>query len=377
MNILKVNNITIPALWQSMISYIFPILADNSDNIHQQETLMQDPKFNLTMVEECLCGILGKLLMQRKVVLFVDDIQWMDKQSLAVLYQVLQMYKQRLLCIAACHSEYSAQIEKNMYSFERNEMIEKILVERFTKEETFEFTQYNISAEQLTSELEKQLYEHTGGNVLFLMECLHLIRSGKDITNGSFHIQNILKERIGNLTHNGKKILEIAAVFSRSFTYNALLNISNINELQLAEAIEELEHKNLISPTEQANKGLLAYDFCNLQIRNFVYQQLSTVKRRLLHYLVGSALEKQLQSEPKPENLYDTLLYHYTQAGDKKKILEFAEKYLCPQYEKLTELIYYYPSGHINVQEEHRHGDYLEKIPELKRLAKELLQSNS
>jgi tetratricopeptide (TPR) repeat protein len=67
------------------------------------------------------------------------------------------------------------------------------------------------------------------------------------------------------------------------------------------------------------------------------------------------------------KDIYEYILYHYTSADEKLKMLEYtirlSEKYFCPQYEMFPELNQYYPTGYIDFRESRSQiTAYLEKI---------------
>lgn len=374
MNLLNQDKITIPALWHRVMSYIFPAL-ETSEVPAEQEAVMVAYEFNPTMVEEIMCGVLGRLAKQHRIIIVIDDIHWMDRQSMTVLQQILRLHGARIFCIAICHSEYIGQIEKLLWDFERDDMIEKFMVERFSFEDVVKLLEDKLPVDKINAELQHKLYEYTGGNALFLMECLHLLEAGQELGSGSLRLQSVLKERLGNLSDNARKILEVASVFFKYSSYSELLAISRMDEYALIEAIEELERKKLIARTDNSVKHGLIYTFYNLQIQSFVYQQMSTTRQKLLHKWVGVELEGQLRSGLQAKDIYEAILYHYTQADEKIKVLEYtvklAEKYFCPQYELFPELNDCYPAGYSNFRESRRQTmDYLEKIAELLELMK-------
>ena len=268
------EKIAIPPLWYKVLSYVFPAL-EIGDALTGPESFMVAYEFNQTMIEDIMCGVLGKLAKQQRLTLVIDDIHWMDQRSLAVLHQVLRLHAAGVFCLAICHSEYLTQIEKALWDFERDGMAETVMIERFDFATVVNILGTKLPADKNNVDLQHKLYEHTGGNALFLMECLHLLEAGQELGSGTLRLQSVLKERIGDLSVNARKILEIAAVFFKYCTYQELLAIAKLDEFALVEAIEELERKKLLTKTDSMMHLGLVYVFYNLQIQNFVYQQMS------------------------------------------------------------------------------------------------------
>jgi DNA-binding SARP family transcriptional activator len=366
-NVLNKDFIHLPPLWQQVISYVFPTVKI-SEKLLQEEIMLNTYTFSTTMVEEIICEVLGKAADLKKIILIIEDIHWMDKQGWLLLWQVLRIHGGNIICIATCHTEYLQQIDKTMEDFERSNMLEYVAIGRFSAQDVMKLAALRLP--DISKEMQSRLYDYTGGNALFLTECLNLIAVGKDISHGSIKLNSVLKERTGNVSDNARKILEIASVFFNNVDYEVLLAISTINEFELVEALEELLQKQLLMEDLDADRGGSVYKFYNLQIRNYVYSQMSTIRQRMFHKQIAFYLEQQLQVSMQSKDSYEHILYHYTNADEKLKILDYTirltEKYLCPQYEMFPELNQYYPTGDIDFRESRSQiTTYLEKIKEL------------
>lgn len=367
MAILLQADIYLPPLWQQVIAYVFPTVKI-SENLLCKEIMVDPYKFSTTMVEEIMCEIFGKAATLKKTILLFEDIHWMDKQGWLLLWQLLHIHGTNIICIATCHTEYLQQIDKALEEFERSNMLECLKIGRFSAQDVM-----NLSVSRLpgiSTEMQSRLYDYTGGNALFLMECLNLIAVGKDISHGSIKLNSVLKERLANVSDNGRKILEIASVSFNNVNYEVLLAVSTINEFELVEALEELQQKQLLMEDRDSDKGRYVYKFYNLQIRNYVYSQMSTIRQRIFHKRTASYLEQQLNCGMQSRDAYEHILYHYTNADEKMKILDYtiklAEKYFCPQYEMFPELNCCYPTGYVDFRESRSQiTTYLDKIKEL------------
>ncbi len=367
MSCLMQADVHLPVLWQQVIAYVFPT-TKISETLLQKEITVDAYKFSATMVEEIMCEVLGKAANLKKTILLIEDIHWMDKQGWLLLWQVLRIHGKHIICIATCHAEYLQQIDKTMEEFERSNMLEHLEIGRFSAQEVMKLSVLRLPG--ISKEMQSRLYDYTGGNALFLIECLNLIAAGRDISHGSIRLNSVLKERTGNVSDNARKILEIASVFFNNVNYEVLQAISRINEFELVEVLEELQQKQLLMEDLDSDRGGSAYKFYNLQIRNYVYNQMSTIRQRMFHKQAASYLEQQLQDGMQSKDVYEHILYHYTNADEKLKMLDYtiklSEKYFCPQYEMFPELNRYYPTGYVDFRESRSQiTTYLEKIKEL------------
>ncbi len=368
MNVLMKAGIHLPPLWQQVIAYVFPT-AKISEKLLYKEITADAYKFSTTMIEEIMCETLGKAANFKKTILFFKDVHWMDKQGWLLLWQLLRLQRKNIICIATCHTEYLQQINKTLEDFERSSMLEHLKIGRFSVEDVSRLSALRLP--DISQKMQSRLYNYTGGNALFLIECLNLIAVGKDISYGSIKLNSVLKERMENVSDNSRTILEIASVFFNSVHYEVLLAVSTINEFELVETLEELQQKQLLMEDRDSNQDGYVYKFYNFQIRNYVYNQMSTIRQRIFHKRAALYLEQQLQQGVMhSKDVYEHILYHYTNADEKLKILDYtiklAEKYFCPQYEMFPELNRYYPAGYIDFRESRsKITTYLEKIKEL------------
>ncbi|SDD62752.1 AAA family ATPase [Sporomusa acidovorans] len=370
MDMLKQNQIVIPSHWYWVIAYMFPAVEMNKE-IYTHEPFLTTFEYNQTMVEEIICGILGRLSSQKQIIIFIDDIHWMDKKSFSVLHQLLRIYGAKILCIATCSSEYLNQIESFLWSFERDKLLEIIRVECLSFQDVGNIMSAKLSSGNRDSELQRKLYDYTGGNALILLECLNLIESKSELWSeiALQRLQSVLKGRIGNLSANARRILEVASIFLQCFTYNELLAVSKMDEFELVEAMEELEQKKLIIKAGSCQQQEIAYTFYNMQIQNFIYQQMSISKQRLLHNKVGLEVEQKFQKGLQIRELYESILYHYNCANNKVKILEYTikyvQKYFCFRYEMFPELTGYYTDDFCEERSQTVALSYLKKIADL------------
>lgn len=341
MAILTKEQVAVPTLWRQVISFIFPAVADSEDftlpNLISNVHMIQP-----TMVEEIMCGLLGKLAELKKIILVVEDIQWMDSQGLLVLRNFLRMYPSQTIAMATCRSEYLDSFDGLMGEWEKNGSIEWLAVERFSSEAVAEFSKLMFPEKRIKPELQHKLYDYTEGNALFLVECFKLIQMGQDIRRLSSRLQSVLKERVSGLSENGRKVLDMTSAFFRDATYEELVAVCGLNEFDLVEAIEELQQKKLVVEINVPERRGPIYQFCHGLIREYVYSQMSISRQKMIHYRIGVHLEKLISVDFRARGLYFAVRYHYLQAGEKLKVLEYtikiAEKYSCPHYEMYPEL---------------------------------------
>ena len=338
MELLTQRGEILPAIWYQVISYVFPAVLSNPALVDRNQ-VVSGYTIHSGMIEEVMCGILEKVATQRKILLLVDDIQWLDDQGRLVLRQLLRTARRDILCIATCRSEYQEQVELLTGYFGQDDLVEYITVENFSREEVLRFSELMLPADKITAGLQRKLYEYTEGNALFLVESCKLIKMGQNVNCLSPRLRSVLQERLTGLSENARKVLDVISAFFNNIGYNELLAVCGMNEFEIVEAIEELQHKRLIQEMNDARLGLRVpvYKYSHIRIRSYVYEQLSSSRKRMIHKRAGSYLEELMDKDSFGRDVYSEILYHYSQINEKSKVLEYtiklAEKYCCPQYE--------------------------------------------
>ncbi|SMC79589.1 AAA family ATPase [Sporomusa malonica] len=367
MDLLTQQGVVLPAVWYQVISYVFPAVLSNNAIACQSQT-PNGYNIHSGMIEEVMCSILGKIAAHRKVLLIVDDVQWLDTQGLSVLRQLLRAPKQQILCITTCRSEYQEQVELFIRDFSRNGLVEHLIIENFSLEEVARFSEQMLPADKITASLQQKLYEYTDGNALFLVESFKLIKMGQNVNRLSPRLRSVLHEQVNALSDNARKVLDVISAFFNNVGYNELLAVCGMNEFEIVEAIEELQHKRLIQEIDGASPGLRGpvYKYNHIRIRSYVYAELSSSRKRMIHKRAGSYLEDLMNKDSCGRDLCSEILYHYSQIDEKIKVLEYtikiAERYCCPQYELFPEFSETYSGNGFIFENKLQIMGYLDKI---------------
>ncbi|CVK18733.1 hypothetical protein SPSPH_003060 [Sporomusa sphaeroides DSM 2875] len=342
LGLLGERGVVLPAMWQQVISYVFPALVNTTVSA-PQHGLINAYDIHAGMVEEIMGAILGQAAGQGKLLLIVEDIQWLDTSGWTALKFIIRVLGRQVLCIATCRSEYQEACGRFTGEFEKAGLLEYIVLENFSREEVVRFSTQVLPPDKIHAELQQKLYEYTEGNALFLVECFKLIQLGQEL-GLSARLRGVLQERFNAVSDNARKVLEVISVFFSDISYDEIFAVCGMDEFGIVEAIEEIQQKHLIQEVDSAALGRRGpiYKYSHTRIREYVYSQLSSLRQRMLHRKAGTYLEGLLERDFRGQDLYSEILYHYSQIEEKVKVLEYtvkiAERYSCPQYELFPDL---------------------------------------
>jgi DNA-binding SARP family transcriptional activator/predicted ATPase len=261
------------------------------------------------------------------VVLFIDDLQWCDPETIEWLHYVLRSHPDACLMIAAAvrleevGMEHPATAVLNALT--RDNRVSEIALQPLSAEETT-----SLAAQVFRREVDREtaalLYEQTRGNPLFIVEAVRgglLSQSARASSASSEEanllppkVQAVITARLAQLTGETRELAEVAAAIARPFTFELLARVSQAKHTVVATAIDEMWRRHIIQ-----NQSGDSYDFSHGQIRAVAYAELGPARRHLLHLRIAEELEHMYAPDPSSESAL--IAWHYEKGGAVEKAI--------------------------------------------------------
>lgn len=252
------------------------------------------------------------------MVVFLDDIQWMDPSSIQVLNNLLFHLRDcSLFVVAACRQDYMREIADMKVSLMRESLMTEIVLERFTLEEV------KAVIRALAGELlerpgnAERIYGYTDGNALFLTELLKTLKEnsveGLEMNDLTSRTISIIESRLMNLSDEALEVLGIMSVFQNEVTVEDIRILSRESERTLYDLLEMLLGRQII--LEKVGVAEISYQFTHMILHNYIQYSISAGRRRSYHREVALYYEKKYR-ETGDISLMPTLVYHFENAGD-------------------------------------------------------------
>jgi tetratricopeptide (TPR) repeat protein len=111
----------------------------------------------------------------------------------------------------------------------------------------------------------------------------------------------------------------MASFIGNDFTLEAMSALTGIEENELLELMDKLLKTGLIK--EREVRGEVICSFADILVRDVVYEEVSLLRRKKLHGVVGSTLEK-VYAKMIDEHLGE-VASHFLESGDKEKALNY------------------------------------------------------
>lgn len=221
----------------------------------------------------------------RPGVLLVDDAQWADDATLALLaYGLRRLAGRPLLVLLTWRTPDEHALRGVIAGAQRDG---RATVRRLGRLSPGEVGELLRAARPGAPEagLGRRLYEETEGLPFLLVEYLSAMGGTATapwlLPAGA---RELLRARLQPVGETARQILSAAAVLGRSFDVDTVRAASGRGEEETVSALEELVARGLI------REGSVDYDFGHEQLRAIVYADTSLARRRLLHGRAAAAL---------------------------------------------------------------------------------------
>ncbi len=239
--------------------------------------------------------------------LILDDLQWADESTLALLIHLAGRVSQLpLVIIGSYRDEYLENKTALARSLEEliRLGIRPIKLNGLSKDAVAQML-HKLSQRHAPENLVGIIFEESQGNPFFVEEVYrHLIEEGRVFdTAGQFrsdikideidvpeNVRLIIGRRLERFDEDEKRALAAAAVIGRSFSFHLLTAISQIDIDELFTVIEKAQRMGMIvSSSEGPEKP---FTFAHELVRQTLVADISVARRQRLHAAVAGAIEQ-------------------------------------------------------------------------------------
>jgi class 3 adenylate cyclase/tetratricopeptide (TPR) repeat protein len=319
---------TVLGLGENLEHIIAPIQDLLSLPVDDEAYQKLEPKQKRERTFEALRDLLIRESQERPLVVAIEDVHWIDQTSQEFLdYLVGWLGSARILVILLYRPEYTHPWGSRSY-------YTKIGVDLLSPGPSVELLRSILGGADVAAELQVLILDRSGGNPLFVEEltrCLlengsirkedHQYALNREASN--LHvpgtIEGIIAARIDRLEDHLKRIMQVASVIGRGFSFRVLQAVMGTAE-ELKIHLRNLRRFEFVR--ERQILPELEYIFKHELIQEVAYNSLLATKRKEIHETIGRAIEE-IHME-RLEEFYERLAYHYSKS-DK---LEKASQYL-------------------------------------------------
>jgi len=301
------------------------------------KSLPISPEHERNRLFEAVSQFITNISKESPLLVILDDLQWTDQSSLLLLHYLARgVYRESLLLVGAYRDTYIDKkhpLSPILKELNRERLLQSISLKRLSFDDVSAMIKRILEQEDVPREFCELVYERTRGNPFFIEEVIRSQKEEeiiyrdknkwkiKDVCGIEFPetVKDIVKARMNRLDAECQRVLMLASFLGKDFTFEALSGVTNIQEDNLLEIMEKILRAGFIK--QRVIHGEDVCSFADTIVRDVVYEEVSPFRRKKLHSVVGSALEK-MYADKTDEHLGELAL-HFVESGDEEKALDF------------------------------------------------------
>jgi len=247
--------------------------------------------------------------------LIIDDVQWLDEASTALLHYAARAFTAPaplLIAIAAREGEIddNAALARAWQSLRREHRLLDLRLGPLDEDATQELVRH------VDPKLDGgELYRRSEGNPLIVLELARAATAG-EAEGGTF--SDLIAAHLTRIEPEARELLGCAAAFGRAIRPEIMGTTLALTSAELSAQIQLLERRDMLRGTAAGG-----YDFSHDLLRQAVYRSLSQPRRRLLHRQIARALEAESKRD---ESLVADLAHHADLAEDHPLAAEASQR---------------------------------------------------
>lgn len=291
-----------------------------------------------------------------RLVLILDDLQWIDNASVFLFHQLLTHLQNCPVMILGLYRSTDIDVTHAGEKHPMSALITEVKIGHgnvfVNLDSQSESDRKDLMNRMLDSEanlydqtFRDKLFERTNGNPLFVAELVNLLKEEEMLVQNSegtwrnnanlqwrsypMRIEGIIQERIGRLEDSMVEVLSHASVQGYNFIAQVLSRTLGDSErnllMTLSKKLQKEHHLVCEGSCVRSNRGIVSrFNFSNYIFQQYLYHELSLTQRMMLHSDIAGILEELFK-----DNLDDVagdIARHYEMSGEYSKALEYIQR---------------------------------------------------
>ena len=313
--------------WAAPLTMILPELKDVHRELQPQDLSNLDhPR---TVLLEAIHQLLCMLAGEYPLILFIDDVHWVDESSLAILSYLLHQSffdtGRSILIMTARVEEKNPWLDQLLLNTP-SEKLRQVELPNLRSEEIVQLVQY-VLGQSPSQDFIDRLAKDTGGNPLIVLETLQdMLQAGngqnmEEIMNIPLApgVHQLIQARIKTLSDLSLELLSVGALLGTGFSLSLLQGVIKEESVDVLQALEELEVGRFLYSNQKDEQ--IQYFFFHEKIRESVLFDLRPAHRRLLHSKIAGTLEQYFGERALSQAA--RVAYHYQESGNQLKAFDY------------------------------------------------------
>jgi class 3 adenylate cyclase len=328
---------------RAAIAAIAPVIASRLGEL--PATRSSDVESERFALFSAVIDLLELATIDAPVLIVLDDLQWADTGSLALMRHVVA--SDRLGHVAVLASFRDDEVSKSpalldtLATFHRNDLVERVALSGLDDECVVAMleTAAGHKLEGRSVELARAISHETDGNPFYVREVVrHLAESGaiaqddegvweataEALVDLPDSVREVIASRVARLGEDAAHALGVAAVIGRDFDLRVL---SGAAGLEAETALDVLERAAAVAIVRENHGAPGSFSFVHALIQHTIYEDLGPTRRAMLHRRVAGAIEALGEAEASAR--VGELARHWSRTaepGDAGRAVDYARR---------------------------------------------------
>lgn len=288
------------------------------------------------MFENVLKGLLREAR-RNPLMLFMDDLQWADPSTLALMHYLSRNTRNsRIFIVGNYRTEDVLETQEGrahpltdtIQLMNREGLMERMELRKLGRAAVAAIVKENLGEMERGDEFGEFIWNETQGNPLFVLEVINLLKSEGSLTcrdskwslgrrlesiDIPAKVHDVISRRLSKLLKGQRQILEQASVIGDIFSSDVLTKVTDIKRIDLLKSLNEIErsHGLIVSMEKQ-------YSFSHVKVRDVLYNGMSKELKSEYHLIVGQTMSALYGAT---DECVAEIGYHYYMAKDAAKAI--------------------------------------------------------
>jgi eukaryotic-like serine/threonine-protein kinase len=311
------------------IAQILPELREVLPDLPEPSS--PDPEAARFRLFDAVAEFLRNASQARPLLLFLDDLHAADAPSLLLVqFLARELASMRVLVLGACRDVAPTPghaLSVMLTEVAREPLSSRIVLSGLDERDVAQYLELT-AAKIASTELAAALHLQTQGNPLFVTETVRLValeglppESAAAPLAVPQSVRDVIARRLGHLSPECNRVLELASILGREFDLNCLGQLSDLSQSDLLDLLDEAIAARVVSD-RIGTRGRLR--FAHVLIRDTLYDTLARSQRIRLH---GEALHAMEALYGESLGPYLAELAHHSIAGETRaKAVEYSRR---------------------------------------------------
>lgn len=312
------NNLSRPQSWNEVLNnYIY----DGGKNLQPSVQIFEfRERVDKNLLHNSLLSAFENISNDKKIIVVIEDIQWIDKFSTELLNNLILHANRDTLFIISMSEEMDRDIYNDFNALIKLNKLINIKLKLFDKRETANIIKRSLNREIPQKDID-HIYRMSKGNAFFLAEYINLYKDNKSEGFLIDKINNVLYEKFDDLTELEQDILNMLSVYYGEMSIDFLSKSLDKKAFEILKSINNLVRRKIID--EKKIDGQIYIVFSYNAYQKYIYNNLNDSFKQILHREVARGLENELLYSSGHITSYIEIQYHYSRSNEPVNTLKY------------------------------------------------------